>query len=163
MKRLLFLMLSTLCAGSFAQLPDNVPTEGLVGWWPLNGDLEDVTGNYPGGQSFGAEFVPDRNGVPHGAISFDGDGSYAVIDGMVDAEDFSISLWYFADQEQTSVQTDVFPLVYVGRDSGIHPNVDGFGTGFSPDEMLSFFGEEYHLKEEHQLCRLSFKNGFTGL
>ena len=24
-------------------------------------------------------------------------------------------------------------------------------------------GEEYHLKEEHQLCRLSFKNGFTGL
>jgi len=140
MKRLLFLMLSTFCVASFAQIPDNVPTEGLVGWWPLNGDLEDVTGNYPGGQSFGAEFVPDRNGVPHGAISFDGDGSYAVIDGMVDVEDFSISLWYFADQEQTSVQTDVFPLIYVGRDSGIHPNVDGFGTGFSPDEMLSFFG-----------------------
>ena len=40
MKRLLFLMLSTLCAASFAQLPDYVPTEGLVGWvdfdstWP---------------------------------------------------------------------------------------------------------------------------------
>ena len=140
MKRLLFLTLSTLCAGTFAQVPDYVPTDGLVGWWTMNGDLNDATGNYSGGQSYGVEYVADRNGVANGAISFDGVSGYVEIDGMVDVEDFSISLWYFADPEQTAVQNDVAPLVYVGRDSGVNPNVSGFGTGFSPVEMLSFFG-----------------------
>ena len=140
MKRLIFLTLSTLCAATFAQIPDYVPTDGLVGWWTMNGDLNDATGNYSGGQSYGVEYVVDRNGVANGAISFDGVSGYVEIDGMVDVEDFSISLWYFADPEQTAVQTDVAPLVYVGRDSGVNPNVSGFGTGFSPVEMLSFFG-----------------------
>ena len=34
-------MLSTLCAASFAQVPDYVPNEGLVAWLPLDNGVAD--------------------------------------------------------------------------------------------------------------------------
>ena len=57
MKRLLFLTLSTLCAASFAQLPDYVPSNGLLGWWPFAGDAQDQSGN-------GHDGVVDRQAYP---------------------------------------------------------------------------------------------------
>ena len=38
MNRLFLLLFGALSLVAHAQVPDYVPTEGLVGWWPLDGN-----------------------------------------------------------------------------------------------------------------------------
>jgi hypothetical protein len=50
-------------AGSaFAQVPSYVPTNGLVGWWPFNGNANDESGNGNNGMVNGALITTDRFG-----------------------------------------------------------------------------------------------------
>jgi hypothetical protein len=47
MKNLIFTLL-LLCSASFfyaQNVPAFVPTNGLVGWWPFNGNANDESGN----------------------------------------------------------------------------------------------------------------------
>ena len=54
-------------------VPSNVPTTGLVGWWPFTGNANDESGNGNNGIVNGATLTNDRNGVANSAYSFDGD------------------------------------------------------------------------------------------
>jgi hypothetical protein len=74
MKKLNFtLLLSVFCtAFSFAQVPNYVPTNGLVGWWPFNGNANDESGNNNNGTVNGATLTTDRNGQINKAYNFDG-------------------------------------------------------------------------------------------
>jgi len=75
MKHLLTLAL-LVCLGTFAsaQIPSYVPTNGLVGWWPFNGNANDESGNGRNGQlinsSNGLSFSGDRNGRNNSAVEF---------------------------------------------------------------------------------------------
>jgi Concanavalin A-like lectin/glucanases superfamily len=53
-------------------------TTGLVGYYPLDGDTLDHSGNGHDGINTGGVFVTDRLGSPSSAISFDGTG-YVVV------------------------------------------------------------------------------------
>lgn len=44
-KKLLLLTAFTLCATAFSQIPNYVPSNGLVGWWPFNANANDESGN----------------------------------------------------------------------------------------------------------------------
>jgi hypothetical protein len=55
-----------------AQVPSYVPTNGLVGWWPFNGNANDESGNGNNGTVFGAALTTDRDGNLNSAFSFDG-------------------------------------------------------------------------------------------
>jgi hypothetical protein len=57
MKHLLTLTL--LCFGLLAQaqIPSYVPTNGLVGWWPFNGNANDESGNGNHGTVNGATLM----------------------------------------------------------------------------------------------------------
>ena len=57
---------------TMAQVPNYVPTTGLVGWWPFNGNANDESGNGNNGIVNGANLVADRNGVANSAYSFNG-------------------------------------------------------------------------------------------
>jgi hypothetical protein len=61
MKHLLTLAL-LLCLGTFAsaQIPSYVPTNGLVGWWPFNGNANDESGNGNHGFNNTAQPTADR-------------------------------------------------------------------------------------------------------
>ncbi len=48
------------------------PTNGLVAWYPFNGNVQDESGNERHATNRGARFVPDRFGVSDGALRFDG-------------------------------------------------------------------------------------------
>jgi uncharacterized protein (TIGR02145 family) len=80
MKRLLTLTF-LLCLGTFAgaQIPSYVPTNGLVGWWPFNGNANDESGNGNHGTVNGATLAADRNGNAGKAYSFDGNGDFISI------------------------------------------------------------------------------------
>jgi hypothetical protein len=74
MKKLLLTALTTMCIASatVAQVPTYVPSNGLIGWWPFNGDAKDQSINSNDGTVNGATLVSDRNGNTNSAYSFDG-------------------------------------------------------------------------------------------
>ena len=97
MKRLLFLMLSTLCAASFAQVPDYVPTDGLVGWWSMDGNAVDESGNGHDGDSSGPVPVEDRYGNDSGALEFD-DGDFISLPTLTEhIPALSVAFWLKLD------------------------------------------------------------------
>ena len=61
-----------LTANLMAQVPNYVPTNGLVGWWPFNGNANDESGNGNNGTVNGATLTTDRFGAANKAYSFDG-------------------------------------------------------------------------------------------
>jgi hypothetical protein len=86
-----------MTANVMAQVPSYVPTNGLVGWWPFNGNANDESGNGNNGTVNGATLMTDRFGNANKAYSFDG-----VNDNILTSRNalnsFSLSLWYFTSQ-----------------------------------------------------------------
>ena len=76
MKKLTILTAILITSMSFAQVPNYVPTNGLVGWWPFNGNANDESGNGNNGTVNGATLTSDRNGIANKAYSFDGIDDY---------------------------------------------------------------------------------------
>lgn len=72
MKHLLTLAFLSIFGLTHAQVPSYVPTNGLVGWWPFNGNANDESGNGNNGTVNGASLTTDRFGVVNKAYSFDG-------------------------------------------------------------------------------------------
>ncbi|WP_396144495.1 LamG-like jellyroll fold domain-containing protein [Flavobacterium sp.] len=62
----------------FAQVPSYVPTNGLVGYWPFNGNANDQSGNGNNGTVNGATLTADRNGNSNSAYSFSSGSSVSV-------------------------------------------------------------------------------------
>jgi hypothetical protein len=71
-KQLLTLLSLALATTLSAQIPNYVPTNGLVGWWPFNGNANDESGNGNNGTVNGANLTADRFGNVNKAYSFDG-------------------------------------------------------------------------------------------
>jgi hypothetical protein len=98
---LIIIALSTITA--FAQnVPSYVPSNGLVGWWPFNGNANDESGNgnngiiNAGGSGLQPTLTNDRNNIPNSAYSFPGSGAHMTlpatnINNIVNC--FSYSLW----------------------------------------------------------------------
>lgn len=61
-----------LATTTFAQVPNYVPTNGLVGWWPFHGNANDESGNGHHGIVNGAVLDVDENNVANEAYYFDG-------------------------------------------------------------------------------------------
>ena len=55
-----------------AQLPSYLPTNGLVAWYPFNGNANDESGNGNNGVVNGATLTADRFGLTNKAYQFDG-------------------------------------------------------------------------------------------
>ncbi len=74
MKKLLLFLSVTFCILHFhlaqAQIPSYVPTNGLVGYWPFNGNANDESGNGNNGTVNGATLTTDRFGNANGAYHF---------------------------------------------------------------------------------------------
>ena len=70
-KNLLLITILFACGTSiFAQVPSYVPTNGLVGWWPFNGNANDESGNGNNGTVNGATLTSDRFGNVNMAYDF---------------------------------------------------------------------------------------------
>jgi hypothetical protein len=63
-------------SSAFAQVPSYVPTNGLVGWWPFNGNANDASGNGNNGTVNGATLTSDRFGINNAAYNFTSDAQY---------------------------------------------------------------------------------------
>ena len=100
MKRCLLSALAVglcLSVNVMAQVPSYVPSNGLVGWWPFNGNANDESGNGNNGTVNGATLTADRFCNFNSAYSFDGNLNHIkVISSNSSIEisgDFTFSLW----------------------------------------------------------------------
>lgn len=103
MKKLLLLSALTIVFVNvlFSQnVPSYVPTNGLVGYWPFNGNANDESGNGNHGTVNGAKLTADRNGKANSAYSFDGvsNNIKCTNSGPTGNPTFSISFWIKSSQ-----------------------------------------------------------------
>ncbi len=90
----ILLMLVTFSHGQ--NIPAYVPTSGLVGWWPFNGNANDESGNSNNGTVNGANLDTDRFGNLNQCYSFDGiSNNIRIANSLLPATQtsYSISLW----------------------------------------------------------------------
>jgi hypothetical protein len=94
-------VLTALAAGlccvatTFGQVPSYVPTSGLVGWWPFNGNANDESGNGNNGAVNGANYCNDFSGNLNSALTQSVDGSYVRTQNVLPnvSNNFTISFW----------------------------------------------------------------------
>ena len=108
-KQLLFVAVLILSVAKiYAQnVPSYVPTNGLVGWWPFNGNANDESGNGNNGTVNGASLSADRNGKANSAYSFDGTNNYIelsqpFLQGNQNVGSFTVSYWLNLSKLPTS-------------------------------------------------------------
>ena len=78
---------------SISQVPDYVPSNGLIGWWPLDGNAIDSSSNENHGLVDGATPTKDRFGLDNKALAFDGINDEVTFD-VKQLLNFSISVWH---------------------------------------------------------------------
>ena len=133
-------------------IPNYVPTNGLVGWWPFNGNANDESGNGNHGTVNGATLTSDRFGQTNNAYSFDGKTSYIStpnISSLNGTSQLSMSAWVkvvgfnsntncslgcaqYIISRANDVTNGAFQLAIVqGTYYNFYSNVNSFGT-YSP-------------------------------
>ena len=78
-------------------VPNYVPTNGLVGWWPFNGNANDESGNGNNGTVNGATLTTDRNGTQYSAYSFNGNDNFIKVPHNISfnfIDKYSIALYF---------------------------------------------------------------------
>jgi hypothetical protein len=122
-------------------------TNGLVAYYPLNGNANDASGNGNNGVVVGAVPATDRFGNPNGCYSFNGNGQYiyAPADNMPTGLR-TISLWFNANEVATEPQL----LGYGGNGCG-----DSFFMGLNtgsvgaPGLVVSSHCQVYQLDQPY--------------
>ena len=78
-RTLIALLFAAAPAVLVAQLPEYVPTQNLVGWYPFDGDAENFGGTSSDGTVYGATAAVNRFDDFNSALSFDGSNDYVEI------------------------------------------------------------------------------------
>ncbi len=79
-------------------LPSNVPTSGLVAYYPFNGNANDESGNGNNGTNNGGTMTTDRNSVANSAYSFDGVNDYIIgLSNSFPTNQRTVSVWFFSN------------------------------------------------------------------
>lgn len=101
-KTLISLSLSICTSLIHAQIPNYIPSNGLMGWWPFNGNANDESGNGNHGNAYGAALVADRNGNSDHAFEFNGDDWIEVLNNssLQPSNSITISAWVYVDSTQ---------------------------------------------------------------
>jgi len=124
-----------------AQVPSYVPTNGLVGWWPFNGNTNDESGNGNNGSILGGTtLTQNRFNNSNAAYEIDGincpNAKGISLPSMINnASDYSISIW-FKTTDSTKTEQTLFnssPHQYIAT------NFNYPYSGFQ-NKTCSFFG-----------------------
>ena len=89
-------MLFTLPILNAQDLPVYVPTDGLIAYYPFNGNANDESGNGNHGTVNGATLTEDRFGNVEQAYTFDGINDFidiSNISGLISSQGISLSIW----------------------------------------------------------------------
>ena len=106
---LLMIVLGLFNASLHGQVPDYVPTDGLMAWWPFNGNADDESGNGNNGTVNGATLTTDRYENPNSAYFFDGTNDVINLPlnagQIANSSAFTIQYWFIPSSTTNSFQT----------------------------------------------------------
>ena len=108
-------------------LPSYVPTNGLVGYWGLNGNANDQSGNGNNGTVNGAALTTDRFGNVDSAYSFDGNGNFIEIPNSSSLQNISsitIGAWINVNQLYQSGGSGFFSILHKSNQQYTYGNYD---------------------------------------
>ena len=124
------------------KLPAYLPKQGLVGWWPFNGNAKDESGNGNDGVVNGAVLTKDRFGKSNNAFRFNGVDNNIIVASSpsinIAGNTLSITTWIFYEANQ--LQINQKGISKGGYDSG-----NGYELVFSDDggtPYISFYGAD---------------------
>jgi len=87
-------------------------TNGLVAYYPFNGNASDATGNGNDGEVHSAQLVQDRFGHPNAAYSFSGSNSFILLTNSFSLPgDWTVSAW-----AKTSTTNQQGYILHIGTD-----------------------------------------------
>ena len=136
-----------------AQVPSYVPTGGLVGWWPFNGNANDESGNGNNGTENGAALTTDRFGTANASFSFNafnwtwgsgGDFIYVPYNSNFNSSQITVSVWFSKSSNYISNQS--LPSI-IKRFEGGYSNPNGQTWGIlcnTNADLLSTFVLPYN-------------------
>jgi len=79
-----------------AQVPNYVPSNGLVGWWPFNGNANDESGKGNNGTVNGASLTSDRFGIANKAYLLNSVAPGITVNNFnIHAIRFTVSYWVY--------------------------------------------------------------------
>ena len=114
------------------------PADGLVAYFPFDGNTNDESGNGLHGSAIGASLTTDRFSNANSAYSFDGTGDYIEIDAvaphLTGQGQGTLSLWF-----QTSSENHSAPLMWWNDDNRYFP-LGAWATDL-PDCSIGFASE----------------------
>ena len=103
---------SALSASTIQQLynaTSNGVQTGLIAYWPLNNNTNDLSGNSHNGTGYNLTATTDRFGNPNSAYHFDGSTSYISVPDATDlrlnSTDFTVNAWVNLDTGSGNVLT----------------------------------------------------------
>ncbi len=100
-------LFTIVCSTVTAQLPSYLPADGLVGWWPFNGNANDESGNGNDGVVNGAMLTEDRNGVENSAYLFAGQTTCQNIvvqnSPELNPTELTINVWIYANDSNITI------------------------------------------------------------
>jgi len=148
----LFLSVSHL----LAQVPSYVPTDGLVGWWPFNGNANDESGNGNDGTVNGATLTEDRFGNVNSAYYFNGQSDNISVphsNSIAITNDLTISVWKNSSGNTGGYETFVNKRGGNGEWNYSLGASHTFGPGGCPQEVNKYLtgrrnnaGAQYELR-----------------
>ena len=149
-----------------------VPTNGLVAYYPFDGNADDETGNGNNGTVNGASLTTDRNGNANKAYSFDGVDDFIRVENSNTLQNLNnnctISAWVFANnysitvaeiipilaKSASSSSTNQFRLGYDKSSNALYSSING--TGYSANCPTVLLNSWYHIVVVHNGNQTSF-------
>jgi hypothetical protein len=120
-----------------AQVPFYVPKNGLVGWWPFNGNANDESGNGNNGTVSGANLTADRFGNISKAYSFNGVNTSITVSDNNNLDilgEISISFWFKKNKFNNKYE------FIIGKEAAFNQNQNNYKMQFAAnDNNLAFF------------------------
>lgn len=142
-------------------LPNTIPTNGLVAYYPFNGNANDESGNGNNGTVNGATLTADRHGNANKAYSFDGIDDLIRVENSNSLQNFgnysTISAWVFANNYSVTV-SEIIPILAksasnnspnqfrLGYDKGVNQLYSSFnGAGYGASCPTILLNSWYHI------------------
>ncbi|MFM9004510.1 MAG: LamG-like jellyroll fold domain-containing protein, partial [Flavobacteriales bacterium] len=130
-----------IATASYTFVPAYIPTNGLVGWWPFNGNANDESGNGNNGTVNGATLTTDRYNSFSSAFYFSNNKieiPHNSTLGFTQNQGFTVSVW--AKKDIGVSTTHLMGKRPNGAQSFNWHIADWFGTQFSSKSSSNIFG-----------------------
>jgi hypothetical protein len=136
--------------GMSQDLPSYVPTDGLVAYYPFNGNANDESGNGHHGTVNGAILSSDRDGNNDKAYEFSHDGAsfrnnhqsiYIPFHSDFQSENFTVSIWFKADSYGWDGNQKIESTLFSKRENSSQPNQATYRIQLSSNFTRSEIGD----------------------